>query len=508
MARLPHRALLAAALLLLALVLEAPALPPGGAHRAAPAAAPACAPLPVAAGWALELCAASLRLRRLARCPPPAPPLRNGTAPHVLGLAQAQGPDELLVVLEGAEFHALEGAHGGGCEYAFPLPAPLLNGVYRVAIVLHREGWAALAEGAGAAAAFPPLVGAQLASCLVRLGPRGSSEALEGAREAALGRAPGGPPRCATAAARFGAGRWVRTRAAAGMFGGEGAAAPGAPPLRGWYAPPERAPFTSGLLLYTEVERDLAWAPYACAPGEGEGGARGALAALARRCLSGASLRFQGDSQLRTLYNDVLQRHCGIHNAAAKGLVHDVCVGGASGAREAAQGLAGENGTCPALASCFLADPWGEAPVNASSSSSGSSSGSSAPRAVVANLGQHSAARHEPADEFGARVEGYLRGARGGPALLLVEAQPFPVRYSDSGVLLYADGRTQPRLRLYNTLAAAAAARAGVPVLRTWDMAAPVVEACPDGAHFNGVYSVLDALGGRLLAALCPDLPV
>ena len=29
---------------------------------------------------------------------------------------------------------------------------------------------------------------------------------------------------------------------------------------------------------------------------------------------------------------------------------------------------------------------------------------------------------------------------------------------------------------------------------------------CPDGAHFNGVYAALDALGGWLLGALCPQL--
>jgi hypothetical protein len=387
------------------------------------------------------------------------------------------GPDELFVLLEGAELLKLKGTHVGGCRYAFPFTATI-PGVFRLVAVALRADWASLSEHV---AGFPPLTLDNIAGdkLLVTLGDAAATEPTR----AAVLRASVACALNATAVPNLGCGggslhgRWVRTAPTTNLF------EPAAP----WWAMPIRAyPNGIGIRYFSELHAQLLWVPHGCCAQP--------LADLAgeaaRQCLSHSSFRLRGDSQLRMVYNHLMNAACGISGASR--LTGSLCAA-----------TSPSHGACPGLLSCYEADLIGD---NASWTPP------ALPDRLFINFGQHPASgRYRvPLGAYERSLAAYFgtlpqKGARGAAAAW-VDTFPLCTR-NDMYVHSFGDWRTGHRIELYNRAASRAIAphvRSGRLLhVRAFDMVDALTDLCPDNAHLVGIDSVLDPLSMTLLDTLC-----
>jgi hypothetical protein len=411
-----------------------------------------------------------------------APPFSAEAPPsaEAVELAWELGPDDFLVVLEGAELVKLRALHVGGCAYVFPL-ALTLPGRYRLVARAVRAGWASIDErGAHRPLTLDDLAGPKL---LVTIGDARDARAARAAALAAVdecGRAGAPAPVCAGAPPR--AGRWVRRlsgeAAEADMF-----AAPA----------PAFASAVPGIAAYfSELDRAHAWAPYDCC--ELPVSARAAAA-----CFSDASVLFRGDSHLRFLYNSVMIAACGVREAAVK--VQDglsTCV---------------ERGTgrCAALESCLVADNFGREPAWAPPAEWPAR----ARYRLAVTFGTWAASlqrARSPLAAYERELADYFAGAPreraepGGPrARVWVDMPPFMV-HTGSDYASAVDWRTDHYVALYN----AAAHREIQPLVANGSLAhfdiLRIVDAFADfsvdGSHFRSE-RVQSVLVGYTLEMLC-----
>jgi ferredoxin len=253
-----------------------------------------------------------------------APPLAGAPSADAIEDAWEVGPDDLFVRLEGAEFLALRCVHVGACAYVCPFRVTL-PGTYRVVAVGLRADWAALSELAG----YPPLIRDNISGDMLLVsfgggdggesgsgsGSGGLAASSEAARAAAVSaaRCEGGaaspaapaPRRCEDANAP---GRWVRSVSTEGQFNGTSWLQPG-------QEYPEDGPTSEGkglgIRLFTRLDTELVWLPYACCR-------RALTPAAAAACVTGGGLTVLGDSHSRVFFNGVMRFACGIDGAAPK----------------------------------------------------------------------------------------------------------------------------------------------------------------------------------------------
>jgi hypothetical protein len=464
----------------------------GGNVPAAPAGAAAASDfdLPLPGGYCSG-CAGVLRVMRQLGCPAsaacgsgapancsaPAPPLAPGSPPEVVADARALGPDELHVVLEGGEFLLLRGEHVGGCAYNFPFRLSI-PGLYRVVAVALHADWDALQEET---VVFPRLTLDNLAGdgLFVTLGRAGDAEPARALVRAAGDRLPAcsapSPP-----------GRWVSS-----------GAPHGAPPRV--QAP---LPYGPGIAYSTNLTPGeplgLDFFPFSCR------WPRHHAVEVGDPCFAGRAFHFEGDSQLRSLFNHAMFRLIGVPHAAVKGVEGAQCVDSRPGKTPGA-------GLVSTFLSCYGVDPLGESvPLGYSQNPAEPD-----PFALVVNFGQHWAAEHRvSAGAYAAAVEAYIEGAEARAAAAvarLVWVESFPLNIlNHEFVHAHNDGRTAHRLRLYNAAARRALQPAveakRVRILDAFDVLAPVLDASADHAHQDGLPS-LDPIVFGLLALLCGPNP-
>ena len=398
-------------------------------------------------------CSGSLVVTRLLGCPGAA--TANGVSPDesTRQLADTIGPDELYVVVEGAEFLVPLQQHTGDCVYTFPITATV-PGKYRVSVTVQRSDWDGAAEVSKEK--WPPLTLDQLLGSFVfiQLGSGDTDAALTTLRDAHAAL-----PAC-TGSAVF-HGRYVRTSPVGNLLNGSR--------LPSFQRKPG---FDDNIRYYTNLHTDVEWLPYSCSrhvPAEDA-----AVACFARR-----KVRMVGDSHTRVLFNYMARRMCGLPSAAVKGFD-----------RKCLSELTGLPPQCRGLDLCYVFDPAG--------SMVGKVAAELGQRDILTlNFGQHFLNRHSSmpqAQQYAARVAENLASWRQAPAsatakLFWMDVPAFPTRIDNWVVNDYKDARTLTRLRMFNAVArarvAAAVAEGAVAgILLTFDeLLVPMMDASKDSAH-------------------------
>lgn len=435
---------------------------------------------------ACQDCVGVLRLSRVSGCytGSASPPLRDadGASGEALGaFAQALGPDELWVTLEGAEVHALPAVHLGECVYELPYLVTL-PGPYRLSALLLRGNFSSLDEVTYADSS-PPLHLDSIAGDRLLLQLGSAAPADQEAVRAAILDAPASEARLPACSSNgsAGEGRFVRTLATTlDTF------APPAPPFVAPHWPEGTRPFA----YYVRLGEEFIFLPYACR--------RPAFDAqrTAERCIIGRAMDLRGDSQTRTLFNHAMARICGVPGAALKGIFEDQCVD----ADTPNNAVCGQDGGRV----CMTWDSMGEAMAGAEHRFD----------LVATNFGQWPASEYRvPAVTYQAWVAAYWSAwDREGGALpqraqrmLWMETQPLCWTTAREWK---GDWRTHHRIMLYEEAARGAMGgllRSGVlSIVGLWRLSLPLVMLCPDGAHMASVDSAMDALLWALLDAVCP----
>lgn len=468
-----------------------------------------------------DTCTGILRVTRLHGCPrsgvcgalsplgcEPLPPLAPGTPASIVRDAQLLGPDELLMALEGGEFHTPYGTHLGNCSYVFPFSVTI-PGAYRVILFGVHADWDALDE---TTPNFPPLTLDNIAGddLFITLGSVSAGAAV---REAVLQQHNNNPalgassellPVCSDPMASQG--RWVTN----------GSTEIGTlPPPRVQVHPPWGPGIPYQHTIASGVPLDMAFLPFSCRwplPGSQTQG-----------CFENRSLHFRGDSQVRTFFNHFMVSVVGMSlGPAVKGVEGSTCVDSIR--------FRDEPRMEKDFISCYSVDAMGwDGPLSLWSGNPLEPH----PYAVVLNFGQHWAAEHRVS---AAAYEGFLREYFSSPALheqvrargesfmgfVWIETPPLNI-LNHGHVHAHKDGRTMHRVHLYN----AAARRAlrvgsslpstnvssgdtkdwvggkGVHYIPTFDIIFPVLDASEDHAHQSGVAASLDPIAQAMRAVMC-----
>ena len=420
-----------------------------------------------------------LRLSHLSGCnsSDKNPPLRNldDGDDSLSAFAQALGPDELWVTLEGPEFHLLPAVHRGQCAYDLPFFVTL-PGPYRLNALVLRGDYAALDEVTYENSS-PPLNLDSISGdkLLLQLGSAAPA-AQEAMRTAILDASASALrlPACSSLGSA-GEGRYVRTVATtlSNTF------SPIAPPFIAPYWPEGSRPFA----YFVRLNEDYVYLPYACR--------RPSFNAprTAERCIQGHTIDLRGDSQTRTLFNHAMKRICGVEEAAMKGIFDDQCVD------EGTPGnfFCGKDGGRV----CMTWDSMGESTPDDKFD------------VVATNFGQWPASHFRiPVANYQSLVKDFWKRLDGGDPprsvqrMLWMETQPLCwTNARDSK----GDWRTHHRIMLYEEAARQVLDNLlNVEIVGLWRQSLPLVPLCPDGNHMVTIDNALDAQLWSLLDAVCP----
>jgi hypothetical protein len=510
-------------------------------------------------------CHGALVVERVAGCPV-APACRSGRArpadcagPHFAEPPPAAaeedawdlGPDELFVIIEGAEFLRPRGVHVGGCRYIFPFDMAL-PGAYRIFALALRSDWQALNEtgatttnvpypagmagydwpfrdpggdGADRAARllhhdpghpwelsrFPPYTLDNILGekCMVHFGGPGAGSMLaEEARAAARADAAecsgaDALPVCDTVAPP---GRWVRTTSIVHDFDAD---APTWIEETGKGRQFESPHAGLGIRYFSPIRDSVAWTPYTCCR-------KPLVSSRVAACMSNTSVVFRGDSQMRDLFNMFITTACGNQE---KAVTHgdDLCTH--------------TEIRCPGWHACYRWDALGEdLPMDHSDPmclqpNYAQNSGHfhdprcetpawvvpPGPESAVVNFGQWSSSggRQNSLALWALEVARYAEIASHAqsPRVFWLELSPFPMGNFEF-FYKYRDWRTTHRLELFHaismrTLAPLAAKGRIAGYIPRWDVINPIVDATAADAAHPSHPDMLLTTSERIISALC-----
>jgi hypothetical protein len=191
--------------------------------------------------------------------------------------------------------------------------------------------------------------------------------------------------------------------------------------------------------LFVDMRSNLSarWLPYECELPDTSSPAF-------RRCMDGKRIDFKGDSHARIFFNHLLKAHCGVENAALKGINEDQCFGFHT------------MPLCPRLSACFTRSDFLDY---------GGAGGHGAERDfIVLSFGNHPASgAHWTQDQFAnkardvfSQLTGEAKRGSQRPRVLTLSVVPIPFR-TDGWAQIYGDARTFSRMLLFDRTARKAA---------------------------------------------------
>lgn len=237
--------------------------------------------------------------------------------------------------------------------------------------------------------------------------------------------------------------------------------------------------------FFVNLQEEFDFLPYACRrfPFNAE--------RTARRCLTSKSVNFRGDSQMRVFFNHLMERVCGLINAASKTAWYvSTCLYNSSFCHESKM--------------CLTSDPMAETQENITDFD-----------ILTINFGQHPSSQFRvPAAKYRDMVRNYFETLK---ASMDVTRRPTVLLWLETQTLCssnreylhsFGDWRTTHRTFLYNQVANMALSElfssTKISVVDLSNPQLPMSQLCHDSGHLIGVVNALDAMLWPVLDAMCP----
>lgn len=237
--------------------------------------------------------------------------------------------------------------------------------------------------------------------------------------------------------------------------------------------------------FFVNLQDEFDYVPYSCrrSPFNPE--------VTGRRCLASKSFNFRGDSQMRVFFNHLMQRVCGLPNAASKTAWHvSTCLNNSTFCQESTM--------------CLTSDPMAETQAVVTDFD-----------ILAINFGQRPASQFRvPAAKYRDMVRNYfdslranINGAQRPTTVLWLETQNL-CSSNREYLHSFGDWRTTHRIFLYNQVANMvlldSSRISNVSVIGLSNPQLPMSQLCHDSGHLIGVENALDAMLWPALDAMCP----